>query len=137
LPQDAENQDDEEDMATTEERMMILRMVEQGKVSAEEGARLLAALVKGREQESAAQARPADFDTVRTLKVRVTELGTNRQKANVTLPLGLVTLALRRIPLGPSRAVDQVREALAHDITGKLMEVVDPETGMRIELTLT
>jgi len=35
-------------MATTEERMKILKMVEEGKVSAEDGAKLLAALNEGR-----------------------------------------------------------------------------------------
>ena len=34
-------------MATSEERMQILKMVEEGKLSAEEGARLLAALSAG------------------------------------------------------------------------------------------
>lgn len=123
-------------MATTEERMMILRMIEQGKISAEDGARLLAALVKGRSQDAAAP-RPTGFDTTRTLQVRVTELGTNRPKANVVLPVGLVVLALRRLRIEPNREVAQLLDAIDRGTTGKFLEVVDRETGVRVELRLT
>ena len=35
-------------MATTEERMKILKMIDEGKISAEEGAKLLSALSESR-----------------------------------------------------------------------------------------
>jgi hypothetical protein len=73
-------------------------MIEQGKISAEDGARLLAAL--GDRQEAEEQPRPAAFDTTRHLQVRVTDLGTNRQKVNVTVPAGLVQLLTARVAPG-------------------------------------
>src|SRR5690606_17302303 len=69
---------DEDGMASSAERMTILRMVEQGKISAEDGARLLAALDKGQAAES--KPRPNIFDASRQLQVRVTDLVSSRQK---------------------------------------------------------
>ena len=121
-------------MATSDERMLILRMIEQGKISAEEGTRLLAALAKGRAQEP--PPRPDGFDTAHTLQVRVTELGTNRMRADVAIPVGLATLFLRRLPAGVSPEADRVRDALARGAPGRLLEVVDQEQGVRVELRL-
>src|SRR5229473_8257052 len=45
-------------MATAEERMKILKMVEEGKVSAEDGAKLLSALKDSRKGAGASAARP-------------------------------------------------------------------------------
>ncbi len=44
-------------MATVEERMRVLKMIEEGKVSAEEGARLLAALDRSRQRDRTRQRR--------------------------------------------------------------------------------
>ena len=67
-------------MATTEERMRILRMIQEDKISAEEGAKLLAAL-----RESRKEPRPvgaAVFATSRgargMLRVRVTDMTTGQ-----------------------------------------------------------
>ncbi len=120
-------------MATTEERMLILRMIEQGKISAEEGTRLLAALNK--DTDTAPQAQ--SFDSARTLHVRVTELGTNRPRVNVALPAGLVSLALRWLPANAQREVAQVQAALDAGLSGKLLEVVDQEQGVRVEISVT
>ena len=47
-------------MATTEERMKILKMIDEGKINAEEGAKLLSALDEGRKtiRRPASPARP-------------------------------------------------------------------------------
>jgi hypothetical protein len=121
-------------MTTPEERRLILRMIEQGKISADEGARLLTALHKS--QADAPSPTPAT-GRGRTLQVRVTELGTNRQQVNVTLPAELVTLALRWLPPGAQREVAQVQAALHAGLYGKLAEVIDQEQGVRVEISLT
>jgi hypothetical protein len=62
---------DEEEMATTEERLTILRMIEQGKISAEEGARLLAALSSRQRRAAPSPASTDPLDTSRALNIRV------------------------------------------------------------------
>jgi hypothetical protein len=126
--------DDEDSMASSAERMTILRMVEQGKISAEDGARLLAALDKGQEAES--RTRPNVFDTSRLLQVRVTDLMTNRQKVNVNVPVGLFQLAWRWLPPAAQEQVEVVQQAIERGANGRLVEVVDQDSGVRVEITL-
>ncbi len=64
-------------MATTEERMKILKMIEEGKVSAEEGAKLLAALASANRPLGGLSASGAKW-----LRVRVTEVNTGRSKSH-------------------------------------------------------
>jgi len=125
---------DEDGMASSAERMTILRMIEQGKISAEDGARLLNAL--GDREGTQSQARPISFDSTRHLQVRVTDLGTNRQKVNVTLPVSLLQLAWRWLPESAMAHYEQVRAAIDAGSIGRLAEVVDQDSGVRVEITL-
>jgi polyhydroxyalkanoate synthesis regulator phasin len=129
-----DDQSNEESMASSAERMTILRMVEQGKISAEEGTRLLTAL--GSRQEAESKPRANVFDTSRTLQVRVSDLATNRQKVNVNLPVGLLQLAWRWLPASAQTQLEQVQAAIDAGISGRLVEVVDQESGVRVEITL-
>jgi hypothetical protein len=125
---------EEDPMATAEERMAVLRMLEQGKISAEEAARLLAALGQGAGQTAPPRATP--FDTSRSLRVRVSSLVNNQERVNVTLPIGLVRLGLRFIPASSGVDVDEVQRAIDTGITGRIVEVVDLEHDARVEIAL-
>ena len=131
---DESTQSDEDGMASSAERMTILRMVEQGKISAEEGARLLAAL--GDSQASAGRPQPNVFDSARVLQVRVTDLVTNRQKVNVNVPVGLFQWAWRWLPISAQDQLELVQEAIDAGATGRLVEVVDQDSNVRVEVTL-
>lgn len=121
-------------MASTEERMTILRLVEQGKISPEEGVRLLSAL--SRRESQAAAARPSVFDTTRQLQIRVTEIGAQRHKLDVALPVGLVRLALRYLPPAAQVDIAAIEEAIDAGTSGRIAEIVDQEHGVRVEITL-
>ena len=134
-PDEAVQQDDNEDgMASSAERMTILRMVEQGKISAEDGARLLSAL--GDRQAEESKPRTRGFDTSRHLQVRVTDVATNRQKVNVTVPVGLFQLVWRWLPEEAQGQFEQVQAAIDAGAGGRLVEVMDQDTGVRVEITL-
>lgn len=132
-----EAQEDGDGMASSAERMTILRMVEQGKISAEDGARLLAALgdTQGAGQETGAR-RANVFDTSRLLQVRVTDLATNRHKVNVNVPVGLFELVFGWLPAAAKAQVEQVQAAIDAGASGRLVEVVDQDSGVRVEITL-
>ncbi len=78
-------------MTTVEERMQILKMIEEGKISAEEGARLLQALgaKSDRRKTGPVGGEPRWF------RVRVTDLDTGRNKVNVNIPMGLVNVGIK------------------------------------------
>jgi hypothetical protein len=123
---------------TVDERMQILKMVEDGKISADEGAKLLAAA------GSAGPARVADnLDTVsagggKWLKVRVTDNYSGKTRVNVTLPLGLVNVAMRLggrfVPDGEREVMDEISNALRDGLTGRIVDVYDEEDGERVEV---
>ncbi|MCU0495634.1 MAG: hypothetical protein MUD01_28955, partial [Chloroflexaceae bacterium] len=90
----------------TDERNRILRMVEAGQVTATEAAQLLDAL--GSERE-----RPPERVRGRLVRVRVTDTSLNRQKVNVTIPVGLVNVGLRLgARLAPSLSGSALEELL-------------------------
>ena len=117
-------------MATVEERMKILKMIEDGKISAEDGAKLLAALSDSR--KSAAPPAPMPLGgEARWFRVRVTDLATGKTKVNVNIPMGLVNVGIkmgaRFAPGLDSEQMDVIAEALKSGAVGKIVEVSDEE----------
>lgn len=121
-------------MATTDERMRILRMIQEGKINAEEGARLLAAL-----RESRKEPRPASSITRSGkgwLRVRVTDMVTGKPKVTVNLPLGLVDAGMNiASQYAPDVNFAEIAEAVRNgQMEGKIVDVVDEEDGEHIEV---
>jgi len=118
-------------MTTDEERMRILKMVEEGQISAEEAARLLAALDKasGVETKSAASSESLR----RFFRVRVTDSATGQQKVNVNIPAGLVDIGLRFAPDSVKQHLHTIRAAINSGMTGRIVDVVDDHGG-RVEI---
>ena len=118
-------------MASVEERMKILKMIEEGKLSAEEGTKLLAALNSKRPP---APRPPGGMPGgPRMLRIRVTDTRTGRSKASVQIPLALVDAGLKIgahfAPEVEGVDMSNVMEALRSGITGKIIDVTDEEDG--------
>ncbi len=126
-------------MATSEERMKILKMIQEGKITAEEGAKLLAALRESR-GKSAGPGKPGfPFGGNRGwLRVRVTDMATGKTKVNVNLPLGLMDAGLR---IGAQYApelqgldLEQLANEVKSGSTGKIIDVIDEDDGEHVEI---
>ena len=122
-------------MATTDERMRILKMVEDGKLTAEEGARLLAALRETR-KEVRFQSTPSRTPGKGWLRVRVTDLATGRVKVNVNLPLGLVDAGMNiATQFAPDINFSQIADAVRNgEMEGKIVDVIDEVDGEHVEV---
>lgn len=122
-------------MVTSDERMRILKMVEDGKLTAEEGARLLAALRETR-KETRTQMAPSRTSMKGWLRVRVTDLASGRTKVNVNLPLGLVDAGMNiATQFAPDINFSQIADAVRNgELEGKIVDVVDEEDGEHIEV---
>jgi hypothetical protein len=122
-------------MATAEERMKILKMIEEGKISAEDGAKLLATLAESR-KSSLTQTGAAG--EARWFRVRVTDLTTGKPKVNVNIPMGLVNVGIKMgARFAPNLEADQmeaIAEALKSGAVGKIIDVTDDEDGERVEI---
>ena len=122
-------------MSISEERLRILKLIESGQVSAEEGGQLIEALAENQERD-----RPRGAVQPRVLRVRVTDVSSRRQKINVTIPVSLVGIGLK---LGAKLArrmesanTDQIMRAIEGGSLGRIFEMQDLDEGERVEISV-
>lgn len=122
-------------MTTDNERLKILQMLEEGKITAEEATKLLRAL--GGEKSS--QSRTFGPDAAnRYLRIHVSDMVSGKGKVNVTIPLGLVSVGLRIAerfaPEFEGVDLQELEEAIASGVEGKIIEVMDAEDNEMVEI---
>ena len=123
-------------MATTsEERLKILQMLEDDKITADEAATLLRAL------EGGARAGPGllgSDSSARYLRIHVTDMTTGSTRVNVTLPMSLVGAGLRMAerfaPDFDGFDMQELRDLLESGVDGKVAEVMDHRDNERVEI---
>lgn len=124
-------------MPNSEERMKILKMVEEGKINAEEGAKLLAALQQA-QRGSAADSAGRRPGTGRWLRIRVTDVPTGRSKASVQIPIGLIDAGMKIgahfAPEVEGVDMSNVLDAVRAGVVGKIIDVTDDEDGEHVEI---
>ena len=122
-------------MTTAEERMRILEMVQEGKISAEEGAKLLQALRQSEAQHAPAPPPPR---APRMLRVRITDMKSGRTKVNVNIPLSLVNVGIKLgARIAPNNAnidYDGIMQAIREGASGVIADVEDLEKGEHVEV---
>ena|SRR6266568_5903910 len=132
------------DEAANEERLRILQLLEQQRITAAEAADLLAALGErgrdGRRRERSrwlAEELAPPSDRARWIRVRVTDEGTGRVRTNVSVPIGMVGFGLgfaRRFRNVPGVAmVDEMFDAVRTGRRGMIFDVSN-EGGERVEI---
>jgi hypothetical protein len=116
--------------------MQILKMIEEGKISATEGAKLLAAMEKT--QKKPPHPMMGVPGKPRWFRVRVTDLNTGRAKVNVNIPMSLVNVGIkmgaRFAPEVEGVELDEVMEQIRSGAQGKIIDVEDAEDGERVEI---
>jgi len=120
-----------------EERLRVLRMVEEGKLNAAEGINLLETLGQG--QKSAKTQARASSGGPQWFRVKVTDLDTGRSKATVNIPLSRMDWGLRiGAKFAPEVADYNLNELtkILHEVgmNGKIIDVVDDEDGEHVEI---
>ena len=126
-------------MTTAEERLKILKMIQEGTITAEEGAKLLKAL-SGSDQKPRSRAVSVHSGGARWLRVRVTDIASGKSKVNVNLPLKLVdagiNIAAHFVPedVELEGIMTAVNDAIGDNMVGKIVDVVDGEDGEHIEV---
>jgi hypothetical protein len=137
-PRDPEKFMKELTMNTTNERMLILRMIEDGKISAEEGAKLLTSVdAEPKNQPSAAMVSKKP-GSPQWFRVRVSDSRSGKMKALVNLPIGLMDWGLRVgaqfAPEMEGLDLNELSEVLRSGADGKIVEVYDEEDGEHVEI---
>ena len=122
-------------MNLKDERMQILKMIQSGQISAEEGAKLLSALEGSQKSEMAANTAATQG---KFLRVLVTDMNTGKAKVNVNVPLALVNIGLkmgaRFMPDLDGMDTGEIMEAIRSGMQGKIVDVEDSEDGEKVEV---
>jgi hypothetical protein len=137
-------------MATTEERMKILTMVQEGKITPEDAAELLEAISAGSRTAPAAgpqPRRPAEPEMSgvpgrkpRWLRVRVTDTDSGRPRVNVRLPVSMVGVGLKMgskfAPQIEGMDAEQLMQIIESGEIGQIVDVYDEDDGEHVEVFL-
>lgn len=133
-------------MVNVEERLKILNLLQEGKITAAEAARLLEAL------ETSASAKPGARSGVgsnppyppspvsggKWLRVRVTDTNSGKTRVNVRLPLNLVgsgiRMGMRFAPEIEGLDPNALMEWIQSGEMGQIVDVLDEEDGEHVEV---
>ena len=122
------------------EKLQILNMVKEGKISAEEGVKLLEAL---EDTTVASEALAHSDNKAKWFKVRVFDPEDNT-KVNVTLPLSLINLGVKLAgKFSPEvkaaglteEDMEEIYAAIKSGATGKIVDL-DSEDGTKVEVVI-
>ena len=124
-------------MSAENERRLILDMINNGKITAEEGAKLLSAMGDiGGTSGASGQGRAAGPG--RWLRIRVTDIASGKSKASVQIPIGLIDAGMK---IGAHFApgvegvdMSNVMDAIRSGATGKITDVTDDGDGEHVEI---
>ena len=119
------------------ERLMILKMIAEGKISAEQGASLLASL-EADHPHRPVDAPPYEKRSPHWFRIHVRDLYSGRTKTQINIPFGLMDWGLRIgarfSPEVSGINLETLRQALRSGSDGKLVEVFDEEDGDHVAI---
>ena len=126
-------------MVTSEERLKILKMVQEGKISAEEGIKLMDAFTEsGRSTGSKIYDSKLNRKTARWFRVRVTDQISGKIKVDIRLPINVVKagskLGARFSPEMSGLNMDQIMEHADAGTTGRIFELTHDSDQELVEV---
>lgn len=113
----------------------VLRLVSEGKLTAEEAGPILDALDSGpigSRRQTGPTPPGGDDAPARALRVEVRDRG--RPVVNLRIPISLGRAAIQRVPGISEVTSDRIREAIAAGIKGPIIDVDDDGDGVRISI---
>jgi hypothetical protein len=121
----------------SEEKKRILDLVRDGKVSVDEGLRLLEALDSSAREGASAPGRSGSSHG-RMLRIRVLD-NSDKTRVNVNIPLALAKVAMKFIPKDVSKQLededidlDQLLAAITESTSGKIVDVDSEDAKVEI-----
>ena len=134
-------------MANAEERLKILTLLQEGKITADQAARLLEALETASTVKAGTRPTPptmppfppAQSGSGRWLRVRVTDTDTGKTRVNIRMPLSLVRSGIKmgaRFVSPEIEGLDEntLMEFVSSGEVGQIIDVYDEEDGEHVEV---
>ena len=125
-------------MVTSEERMKILKMVEEGKIGVEDAAKLLATL-EGNAARRKSTLHPLNLPRdPRSLRVLVNDARGGKRRVNISLPMALVdaglNIASNYMDQDTEEQAAAIIEAIRTGTTGKVLDYFDDGDGEHVQI---
>lgn len=122
-----------------EEKMLILKMLQEGKISADEAALLLESLDSGsRKKEGKKRSDESQRTEGKFFRVSITDTTTGKSRANIRMPLSVMGIGMRFgahfAPQIDGVESEQLMEAIRNGQVGKIIDVFDDEDGEHVEI---
>jgi len=125
-------------MATSEERLKILKMIQEGTITAEEGMQLLKALEEPVKKQPEETQLESGGKGGRFFRVMVTDTDTGKSRVNVRLPIGVVSagvkMGARFSPQVEGLDIDHLMSFVRSGATGKIIDIYDDDDGEHVEV---
>ncbi len=126
-------------MSTSPEKLRILKLIQQGKITPEEGIELLEMLNPKQGKGKYGQEVPEPSKpTAQWFRVVVTDTTTGKTRVNVRLPISLVNAGMKMGAKFSPQVEGLSQETLAQFIksgeTGKVIDVYDDDDGEHVEV---
>jgi hypothetical protein len=131
-------------MVTSEERMRVLKMIQEGKISAEDGLKLLETLESTGEIPAGVGSKPGAQGNAgaraKWLHIRVTDTRTDKIRVNLRLPISLLNAGSKigaRISTDVDGLdMDRLMTLIRSGEMGRVVDVVDEKDGEHVEAFL-
>ncbi len=124
-----------------EERIRVLNMVKDGKLTVDEATKLLEAMNATPEKDLREVHTKAKW-----LRVKVTDLSTGKPKVAVNLPIVIVDWALKMGPRAASLGgvdlnsmgvdLEELRSVISYGMRGKIVDVTDNDSASHVEIVV-
>ena len=125
-----------------QEKLKILKMVEEKKISAEEAATLLEALEGCQGKPEQPHAAQKDIRN-RVIKIKVSDLDSGRVRVNLCLPVTIAHIITSLIPDQELERMEEhginvnsIMKAIESDATGKVFDVEDEMNRAHVEISI-
>lgn len=127
-------------MATEAERLKVLKMLEDGKITAEDAAKLLKTLddVDIKPSKFPANGPGASPPGGRWFRVRVTDIETGKPRVNIRMPVSVVKSGLKMgahfSPNIEGMDLHKLSDVIESGEIGQVVDVYDDEDGEHVEV---
>lgn len=129
-------------MANKEERLRVLRMIQEGKLSPDEAASLLETLDESANTPRAEPFSPSGGSTAgksnRWFRVRVTDTNSGKTRVNVRMPISVVNAGLKMgvkfAPQVEGLDPETLMDLINNGELGQIVDVFDDEDGEHVEV---
>ena len=120
----------------SDEKMMILKMLSEGKITADEASNLLGVLnldLNKKEKKQKAEKKEAKF-----LRVRITDVDSEKVRANIKIPISILHVGSRFGSKFTQKIegieTEDLMAAIDQGQIGQILDVYDDEDGEHVEV---